>query len=248
MPMTSLRKLTILNTRAKEQAKALSDFIVEHGGKSIELPVLKITMTPGWKRFVPSECDIALFTSQNAARITTDFLSSYWSHHPTIIAIGKQTAGFLDNHGFPSPLTPTTPSSEGLLKAPILQQVAGKHIIIVKGHGGRVLLKQTLEKRYALVTELNAYQRLCPLDIDEKIKNQWKNNPIDIILGTSVEAVKNTFQLFDTSEHQRLKDTPWLVISPRIKQTLLSLGTKQVVVARKGDIYQTLLNWNTLNG
>jgi uroporphyrinogen-III synthase len=80
---------------------------------------------------------------------------------PVLAALGQGTARVLHEAGFSQVLAPSEGAdSEALLALSELQQLAGQHILLVRGEGGRELLAKTLGERGALVEHAVVYRRL----------------------------------------------------------------------------------------
>ncbi|HIG42077.1 MAG: uroporphyrinogen-III synthase [bacterium] len=104
--------------------------------------------------------DHIVFISQNAVKYGLPGLNDYWPQWPLSLswyAVGPATAKRLRDNGIESQ-QPQLASSEGLLALPLLSGQVGK-VLIVRGVGGRELLRETLTKRGATVDYLEVYRR-----------------------------------------------------------------------------------------
>ncbi len=238
----ALEKLTILNTRPKSYAQEMNHFIEQHGGHCLDFPTIDIVPTDchNWQAKLTPATDIALFISPNAVSLSLAYLKNAYPVWPIVGAVGLKTRDRLIKEQIDVELIGKTFDSEGLLALKPLNQVQNKTIAIFKGKGGRTLLKETLCQRGANVIEYDVYQRQIPPKGDHK--NLWKNTTIDIILGTSVEACDNLFQLVEKSEVNKLRHATWLVKSERIKKQCQKHHIQNIIIANKGDIYTGLLN------
>ena len=93
-------------------------------------------------------------------------MRSQWPVFPSTLrlaAVGAGTANALQAAGYNVTVCPRDEwSSEALLDLPDFQSVAGKHIAIIRGVGGRELIDRTLTERGAQVLPVMAYQRVLP--------------------------------------------------------------------------------------
>jgi len=121
------------------------------------------------------------------------------------------------------------------LTLPDLQDVAQQNIVIIKGEGGRDLLKTELTQRQANVLEINVYKRVMP-DIDVKpYLEAWNNQPIDLIISTSSESLDNLWRMLGETNHGWLKNTALLVISDTMNQKAQQLGFTKVICAEQSS-------------
>lgn len=113
-----------------------------------------------------------IFISTNAVSYGMDAIEEYWPQLPIGItwhAIGKATLAALARRGAPvvidNPVDTSVDSrelamnSEALLESPLLQDITGQKILIVRGAGGRDYLQTQLESRGATVQYAECYQR-----------------------------------------------------------------------------------------
>jgi uroporphyrinogen-III synthase len=242
-----LKGLSILNTRPSALATPLTQFIETHGGKSIACPALEIAALPHtWIKALPDEPDMIVFISQHALLHSIALLKEKWSTWPTCASIGQQTTTLLEHHGIKVSITAPKADSESLISIMKTQQLNQKTVVIIKGRGGRPLLTDTLKELGANVIETDVYKRRCPESLPVICKNIWKNDEDFIILGTSIESVENLFTLFKPETWTWLKNTPWLVLSERIKDNLKSKGVKHIYLTKPDTLYPTLLGLKKL--
>lgn len=241
-----LAGLTILITRPQHQATALCKLITHAGGNAIALPTIAIeslTNQPNFQ-YISNKInayDIAIFVSANAVHS----MMSYWpaSFTSPVVAIGPGTAAALTAHHIAIHAIPQHFSSEGILNLPLLQQVQHKRIVIFCGENSRPFLRETLIKRGAVVDEAACYRRYSPVIHEEK--RQWLiQQPINYIVSTSQESLKNLHLLFQNSS-EWLYQIPLLVISPPMALLAQQLGFRQPVIiaddATDGAIVLALL-------
>lgn len=241
----TLAGLTVLNTRPKALAHDLTRFVEMHGGECLACPAIEIQpIEKDWQENLPSQCDWVIFISQNAVKHSLPVLKQKWPAFPNVASIGKKTTDLLNSNHIQVALTAAQSNAESLLSASLLRSVKNKNIALVKGVGGRDILPETLKSRGAHLFTLNVYQRDCPNTLPAACKNIWKNNKRFIILGTSVDSINNLFTLFGSKATTWLHNTPWLVMSNRIKQHAISLGIKTAYVSPPNQLCETLLTLN----
>lgn len=141
-----------------------------------------------------------------------------------LFAVGRTTAAALQRATAQPVTAPDDQRSEGLLALPQLQDVAGKHIVIVRGNAGRELIKQGLLARGAKVSYVQSYKRV-PLPLDgQRLSDQWRQQQIQCIVVTSNEILSLLFQSLPDSAHGWLRQRFWVLISPRMQETAISFG------------------------
>lgn len=181
-----------------------------------------------------STCQHLIFISGNAVRFGMRWIASYCPVLPVGVqcyAIGDATAAQLAQHGLQA-LTPGQDMhSEGLLGLASLQQVAGDHVVIVKGMGGRGTLRQTLERRGAQVSELMCYRRARPNLPDGALAQALLERSIDVIMVSSGEGLVNLRELLSPEETTKFIDICLIVPSERVAQTANDAGFTRVVTA-----------------
>jgi len=241
---TDLAGLTVLNTRPQRQARSLGLAIEAAGGRQIAFPALVIqpffsatamAMLAGGRSF-----DCIIFVSANAVSALQRLLAdartmeaaqpvpeslAELAANATVLAVGEATARVLRDQG----LQPQAPEqgdyrSEALLQMPILQQVTGNRILLVKGEGGRSLLADTLSSAGAVLSILECYRRLPGKADSSPVIDGLAANDIDVVMVTSVDSAAALLAHFERVQRQLLLDLPWLVLSERMQQACRQLG------------------------
>ena len=112
-----------------------------------------------------SEFQHLVFVSRNAIRHGMNWIEDHWPQLPVGLnwyTVGNSSAALLAEYGV-TVMTPAEDmSSEGLLALPGLQQLDEQRVLIIKGEGGRSLLREQLAARGARVEELAVYRREVP--------------------------------------------------------------------------------------
>ncbi len=148
-----------------------------------------------------------------------------------IAAVGQATADELSEYGLEPTLVPAQRfDSEGLLSLPELQDMQGKHVIIVRSNGGRSHLRSELENRGARVDYAEVYQRLLPNRNPANLLAGW-HRLVDVVTATSNQLLDNLFTLLGDEGGDLLQSTPLIVISPRMAEYAEKLGCQQIYLA-----------------
>ena len=229
--MSTLKGLQILNTRPLGQNKSLTQMLEALGVSVIEWPVISIVPTNlSWISALPTtknKIDFFIFTSASAVNY---FFANASVSNGAIIAIGKATERALKLHGMHSIILPSCATSEGLLTIDCLKDINRCHIALIKGEGGRKLLREQLTLRGAIVTELKVYRRLFTDWPLESILILKQENAIDAIIYTSQEAIEYIFEQLKEI-HDWLCQKPAVVLSQRLATILKKLGVQKTIVS-----------------
>ena len=223
---TVLADRVIWVTRPRQQSETLSRLIETAGGKAIRLPVIEIQPVRQNQdvRVLAADlaaADLVIFVSRNAVNYAATALPEIYNSIPDklILAVGAGTRLALEQQGVIDVIcTEAGQGSEALLQLPQLQPAAvtGKHILIVRGVGGRDLLEQRLRETGADVNYLEVYQRVIPGTGAGTVAELWHTNPPDAIIITSVEGLHNLVNMTAADRRVSLLNTPLAVMSERI--------------------------------
>lgn len=216
----------LLNTRPAHQAENLSQLVVTAGGESFSCPTIHIDWLAASQKVV-AKADSLIFISANAVEGFFRLAPSASLTDKKLYAIGTATANKLQQ----KELEVECPAGQQFDSESLLQQmrsVAGQNIVLVKGHGGRDKLLQTLTERGATVTELDVYQRqaeaFCP---QAWLSFRASDNPM--ILATSVESLQNLIQNVPQEEQVWLFQQTLIVFSQRISDAAKEFGWSGVI-------------------
>jgi uroporphyrinogen-III synthase len=229
-----LHNQRILVTRPEAQSKALIEKIQAHGGLPICVPVITIEATTSseWASTNLTQADWLIFVSTNAVDIFFDHWQGALSHQVQYAAVGAATAKALRQRGIRVNCQPETSNgSEGLLIQAAMQSVAGQHIVIVRGQGGREHLAEILSERGASIQYIEVYRR----GLAEPNPAQREAAMMaDVVICTSVASVDNLCTIF-ADDIGLLLTKKLLVVSERIRTHALAQGFQQVSVSAEAS-------------
>jgi uroporphyrinogen-III synthase len=247
---------TVLVTRPSQQNAALVQAIRAAGGAAFEFSALDIEAVPIEKLSASlahlANADIVIFISPNAAQfgMTAIQASGRLPASADILAVGPGTARALQAQGLAHVITPPGQDSEALLALPQLQHVTGKHVVIVRGVGGRAMLADTLLARGADVHFMECYRRSCPQADAAPLLACWREGGIDAVTIASAETLHNLATLLGASGAPLLSATPLFAPHEKIAEAARRFGIKHVITTPGGDkgLVEGLINWfgNTL--
>lgn len=239
-PACSLGGLSVLVTRPAEQAAALAEAISGAHGRPVTFPTLEI-LGPGDKKAARAALadlaaiDLLVFVSANAVRYAFPLMPDNIPLNLQVAAVGKATAKALDEVGLEPTVVPeTSMDSEGLLAMPQLQQVSGQRIVIVRGNGGRELLRETLQQRGASVGYVEVYRRRIPERNPANLIGNWEQM-VEAVTATSAQILDNLFTLLGDEGAPLLQKTPLVVVSKRIAEQAAEHGCQIIYVANSAQ-------------
>jgi uroporphyrinogen-III synthase len=245
-----LSRLKIVVTRPRDQAAHLAQSIEQAGGIPLLFPLLDITAVQNTETLHEqiarlAQFNLAIFISPNAVHYGISAIRAAAGELPPYIKIatvGQGSAKALRESGIAHVTAPTKRfDSEGLLALPELQNVAGWHVMIFRGDGGRELLADTLKARGATVEYATCYQRSKP----QQDAGVLLTATPDAITVTSSEALRYLWQMLDIHAQASLRDIPLFVPHARIAELALQQGWQQVQVTASGDdgLLSALIEW-----
>jgi uroporphyrinogen-III synthase len=232
----------ILVTRPAEQSAQLARLLRDAGGEPILFPALEIE--PLAETAIASvldhllHFDLVIFVSPNAARVAMPQIlkNGGLPAHAKIAAVGPGTAAELKRSGVRNIISPKAGfDSEGLIGELSSMPLDGGRVLIVRGHGGREILGETLRSRGAIVEYLECYRRVKPdRDMRELLSGAGRDG-IKACLATSSNIVENLFEMAGVAGRSWLCSIPFFVPHPRVAATAFSRGVQCVFVAGSGD-------------
>lgn len=239
----------ILVTRSIRQSLGLCKLIEALGGQAIRFPALEIAPSSDWETALSQlnrAYDLVIFISPNAVHYARDLLAGEAIQGNLFCAVGKATEKAMKTAGYPVDLVPKHRyDSEGVLAIPDLQQMQGKQVLIVRGDGGRPMLGDSLRARGAKVGYAEVYQRKQPEGDCASLLANWREH-IDLVTTTSIQVLDNLIEMLGESAWQRLKETPLLVISDRMRLAAQQKGFHTILQAEGADdnaIMAAICDW-----
>jgi uroporphyrinogen-III synthase len=235
-----LTGLTVLVTRPAAQCAPLCEEIERQGGSAIAFPAVEIEPVAVQTTVTTGDYDLVVFVSVNAfehgARQVTK------STRTRIAAIGRATAAALAAAELAADIVPEAGfTSEALLAHPQLQLTGGGRVLIVRGEGGRELLRDTFMEHGMSVETREVYRRVRPhVDAAKvaEVEARWsdEDQTIDVVTATSIETLQNLQALLTERGRQLLSGTALLVPSRRIVAAAVGAGLRgEAIVAAGAD-------------
>jgi uroporphyrinogen-III synthase len=229
----------VLVTRPRGQAESLCRLIEAAGGRPLAVPTIEIqpVADPGPAReLLGQQWDLMVFTSRNAVELALALGGDgTWPGAARLAAIGRATATALAAAGrAPDLVPPERFDSETLTAMPELAEMGGRRVLIVRGEGGRTLLRDVLTQRGAEVRFAEVYRRVRPALDQRELIARWPA-AVGLAIATSDEILLNLVEMLGTEGRDLLTATPLVVISERTAATARGLGFRTVRVADRAE-------------
>ncbi|KGQ70126.1 uroporphyrinogen-III synthase [Chelonobacter oris] len=252
--------MAILVTRPEPNGETLCQLLNQHGFATLYTPLFSIEKGSDLNR-LPQQLqnlqsgDYVFAVSKNAIRYSDQVLKNIglrWRSDLHYFTVGRRSAEYLTALG-ENPVAYPYPNenSEGLIRLPQMQQLSNKRLLILRGNGGRELLRRQAEIRGATVDVLECYQRI-PKEYDNIQQiSIWKRAGINTIIVTSHEILRYLVEFVPKNDHNWLTQCHLVAISPRIVKLAKDYGWENITQTTRADnasILETLLSLkNELN-
>ncbi len=230
--------MSVLVTRPAPQGQALCEMLDLIDIPSTYQPLIQIH--PGRELHqLPdaiAQADIVIAVSQYAVEHSHALFRNLELQWPTktYVAIGQKTAHSLSAATQQNVNYPSVSDSEHFLELTELKNIENKSVLILRGNGGRELIKLALEERGAQVSYCETYQRQS-LDLHGlQLATQWKNTITTIVI-TSGEQLQILMELIPSEEYAWLTQLYLVIPSLRIAQQAQAFGFAKVKVSKSAS-------------
>ncbi len=232
----ALEGLTVVVTRPARQAGAFVAMLRDAGADPILLPAIEIEPieldAASRATNAPDDFDWTVYTSANAVEWSLQQLP-----RPTrtrVAAIGRATARALEQQGIRVDAVPQGASeSEGLLALGHFADLRGRRILIVKGAGGRTLLREELARRGAEVVPCEVYRRQPAAGDPAALAalRDASDRTGLIVAVTSGEVLRALLEAAPDGRLPKLRDATLLVPGDRVAASARNLGWRGPLIA-----------------
>ncbi len=231
----------VVVTRPAAQAAPFAALVTAAGAAPLLLPTLEIVNVEldaaERGRLAPDGFDWTIYTSANAVESSLAQLPR--PSRTRVGAVGRATARALERHGIPVAAVPkTTSDSEGLLELDCLADLRGQRVLILKGRGGRTLLREELARRGAEVVLGDVYERRRATADPGALAALCGacDSGTAVVAATSAEVLTALLELAPEASCPRLKDAAVLVPGERVAAAASELGWRgRIIVAPSAE-------------
>lgn len=236
-----LAGVAVVVTRPRAQAARFAGLVRDAGATPILLPALEIEPVEldaaARARLVPDDYDWTIYTSANAVECSLRRLPR--PARTRVAAIGRATARALEEHGVAVQAVPAGASeSEGLLALEAFAAPAGRRILILKGAGGRRLLREELARRGAEVVTGDVYRRVAAVPDAAALAAIEAAGACGLLVvaATSAESLEALLDAVPDARLPRLREATLLVPGERVAAAARVLGWRgPLLVARSAE-------------
>lgn len=231
---------TIVVTRARAQASALTKRLETDGARVIEVPAIKIVPPAS---FTPLDKAIdemtnykwLIFTSVNGVLAFYDRLLKSGKDlralaQLKIAAIGSETAAALKSRGICADIVPSAYKAEALIAAMTPHITPGDNVLIVRAKVAREILPEALRNMGAAVNVVPAYETVTDCPNLAILTQALKNSEIDLVTFTSSSTVTNLLDALG-NDAPLLKNVKTAAIGPITAATCQKRGLTTDIVA-----------------
>lgn len=241
-----MSKPRLLVTRFAPHAQRLTALLNAHGVVAFAQPLLQVQQTAEFDNarcIFTNKYDYIIAVSHNAVDYTDKALANTNWPNCQYFAVGKGTQAKLNNATGQQVIIPEKLfSSEGLLALTQLADLQNKKVLILRGVGGRELLKETLTERGAIVEYYQPYQRITVDFCASSEVKKWQLKKINGVIISSIELLQRLLSVVPESEHKWLKTLTIYAPSKRITDRAELLGWSECRVI-SGISDQQVINY-----
>lgn len=236
--------MSILVTRPAPEGQQLVERLRLTGRQAWHLPLIEFLPGRQLSEFCSSLAtltpdDRIIAVSARALTYVGPFLQAADTSWPTEVhyfAIGKNSALALHHYCQQRVEFPENSISEALLDLPLLENVAGKNCVILRGNTGREHLGETLQSRGANVTYFECYQRVAINYHGAEQAFRWRQKGISTIIVTSGEMLNLLYELIPALDRNEwLLHCRLVVVSKRLATLATDFGWRDIIVADGAD-------------
>lgn len=225
--------MAVLVTRPGEQGIELCSLLERHGIPAYHHPLIDIVADLSDTQLSDhlNHAHFIIAVSRHAAQCAQQILSNNgisWPKHAIYLAVGQKTAHYLSKCTQQKVHYPQVSDSEHLLQLPALNNVEKQNVVILRGNGGRELIKDALVRRGAKVHYSETYKReFIPFDPVSCV-SLWKAQQINQIIVTSGEQLDYLCSQLTSDQLAWLNQRELYIPSQRIADIAIQKGFTQV--------------------
>lgn len=226
---------TVVVTRSREQASALTDRLTDLGAEVLEFPTIRVEEPESWEPVDEAirrigEYGWIVFTSVNGVdaffdRLENADLDARALSRAQVAAIGPATAARCIERGVRPDYVPEEYRAEGVLEGFLERGVReGTRVLIPRALEAREVLPDTLRKRGAVVDVVPVYRTVLGTG-GGSVLERLADGTVDAVTFTSSSTVRNFVELAkDIDLTGSMKDVLVASIGPITSDTARELG------------------------
>ncbi len=233
--------MAVLVTRPDERGKALVDRLNQAGVVALHLPLLSIEAGAELAQ-LPTNVFLVSKSAVDFADKTLKDIGFSWRQDLQYFTVGHRTAQHFSCQTECAVRYPiTSENTEGVLNLPQMTELTDKNLLILRGNGGRELLREQATLRGATVDTVECYQRTPISYNNEEQTSICIRSGVQTLVVTSLEILQALIEFVPENEQNWLKNCCLVTVSQRIADVAIQQGWHHVVVSAGAD-NQSLLN------
>lgn len=236
---------TVIVTRARAQASALTAKLEDLGAKVIEVPAIKIVPP---QDFGPLDEAIENLSDYKWLVVTSANGVDYFFERlfragkdaralapVRLAAIGSATAAQLGHYGLKADVVPSAYIAEELAEALSDKVTPGDKILLARAHTARAVLPESLKKLGCIVNQVTSYDTIADCDNKEEMLEALRSGKASIVTFTSSSTVTNFLKVLG-EDRKLLENAALAAIGPVTGDTLTKNGLNPDIIAEKYTI------------
>jgi len=242
----SLRGQVIVVTRMQDQAKALSEPLVEAGAEVIEAPTIAIGEMENYEDVDEALQNIAnydwlVLTSANGVEAMINRLEVIGQDKGSlnkvkIAAIGSATAACLTSHNLTPDLIPAEAVSESMAEELIELGASGQRVLLLRADIARRQLPEALRRAGFHCDDPAIYKTGCAKELPKLFLEKLDAGKIDWITLMSPSSFVNLLTLLGKDKSSRLNFIKLASIGPVTTRAIREAGFLEKVEAQPHDV------------
>lgn len=234
---------TILVTRARSQASALSDQLVDLGANVIEAAAIKTQALPFDESLLENVKNLGnyqyiTFTSQEGVRYFFKALEACQLDARAlgaikVCAIGSATAKALGQYGIRPDIIPVDYKAESVVKALTAVLESTDRVLLIQPKKARTVIPDGLRKVGIYVDVLRLYETVQDTSQKEILISALREGSIDYVTFTSSSTITNTLDLLGPDGVQLLANNKLACIGPITAATALEAGLQTNLISKE---------------
>ena len=236
---------TVVVTRARAQASALTKKLEAQGARVLEVPAIKIVPPADFAPLDKAITEIntykwLILTSVNGVEYFFDRLLAAGKDARAlcgvkIAAIGSATAEALKGYGITADLIPSAYKAEKLADALAEDTKAGDKLLLARAKVARNVLPERLHALGAQVDVVTAYETVADCQNKEELLEALESGEASLVTFTSSSTVTNLLEVLGDKK-DLLNKVALAAIGPVTAETLEKNGLKPAVSAAEYTI------------
>lgn len=258
--MKPLNGKRVLVTRHHKQAKPFSDMIQQHGGISVEIPLLLFqrvsSQTAEDLLHQIEDYDWIFFTSSNGIHAFFKYCKELHISEKALrlkkfAVVGSKSEIALEQYGYTASFFPDTFTGFSL-GAQFKEKVnKPSNILIIQGNRSRESLITSLKESSHTFQTAILYETIVNVKMKEALQKELIDQALDVFTFTSPSTIQAFMKLSEGVLTKGMLDKPCVCIGPTTKEEAQKQGFTNIIVPDDytiEDMVQALIHYLSQKG